>query len=126
MPAFDGSTFAANVQVMLAHRAFAEGEVECRCQTPAPLRPETPREVLGMVVTVVEEHIQDGSRLGFLHFALVTRQETGRPQESGVVGGTGQAKIHLQQPSRQADCRRSGLDGDANGAESSRRHLHAA
>src|SRR5690606_4030620 len=97
MPALDGSTFAANVQVMLAHRAFAEGQVECWCQTPAPVRPETPREVLGMVVTVVEEHIEDGSRVGILHFALVARQETGGPQEGGVISGTGQAKIHLQQ-----------------------------
>src|SRR5690606_40485038 len=71
-----------------------------RCQTPAPVRPETPREVLGMVVTIVEEHIEDCSRVGFLHFALVARQETGSPQESGVVGGTGQAKIHLQQSSQ--------------------------
>ena len=67
MPAFDGSTFAANVQVMLAHRAFAEGQVECRSQTPAPVRPETPREILGMVVTVVEKHIEDGSWVGFLY-----------------------------------------------------------
>ena len=100
MPAFDGSTFAANVQVMLAHRAFAEGQVECRSQTPAPVRPETPREILGMVVTVVEKHIEDGSCVGFLHFALVARQETGSPQEGGIVGGTGQAKIHLQQSSQ--------------------------
>src|SRR5690606_32837419 len=68
--------------------------------TPAPVRPETPGEILGVVVTVVEEHIEDGSRVGFPHFALVARQETGSSQEGGVVGGTGQAKIHLQQSSQ--------------------------
>ena len=50
-----------------------------------------------MIVTVVEEHVEDGSCVGLLHFALVARQETGGPQEGGVVGGTRQAKIHLQQ-----------------------------
>ncbi|MCY1366375.1 hypothetical protein D9M69_532680 [compost metagenome] len=48
----------------------------------------------------MEKHIEDGSRVGFLHFALVARQETGSPQEGGIVGGTGQAKIHLQQSSQ--------------------------
>ena len=41
MLAVDGGAFAANVQVVLAHRAFAEGQVEGRYQTPAPVATET-------------------------------------------------------------------------------------
>jgi hypothetical protein len=37
-----------------------------------------------MVVTVVEKHIEDGSCVSFLHFALVARQENGSPQEGGT------------------------------------------
>ena len=88
MPAFDGGPFAAHVQVVLTHRAFAEGQIEGRRQTPAPVTPETPREVLGMVIPIVEEHIEDSACVGLLHFALVARQETGSPQERfGLVGG---------------------------------------
>ena len=83
--------------MVLAHRAFAEGQIEGRRQPPAPVTPKTPGEVLGMVVSVMEEHVEDGSSIGFLHLALIARQETGGTQKSGVVGSARQAKIHLQQ-----------------------------
>ena len=56
--------FAAHIHVMLSHRSVAERQVECGRQSPTPILPETPCKVLRMIVLVVKQHVEDGTRIG--------------------------------------------------------------
>src|ERR1700761_2871407 len=81
---------------MLAAGSFAVGQVIGGRETPAAVARKAKRDILRMVVSVVENHVEDTSFIGLQHFAFIVCEKTGQTQEGRVVDRRRDAEIGIQ------------------------------
>jgi ABC-type cobalamin/Fe3+-siderophores transport system ATPase subunit len=65
------------------------GEVVGRGQPPHVVSPKTIREVFGVVVAVVEDHIENSAFVDLVDLLLTAREEPGGTQEACVMCASG-------------------------------------